>query len=72
MSHSAPASDHDDLVFRALAETSPDAIITIGADSVIRSVNAATERIFGWPASALVGQPLTMLMPERMRPGPMD
>ena len=69
MSHSAPASDHDDLVFRALAETSPDAIITIGADSVIRSVNAATERIFGWPASALVGQPLTMLMPERMRPG---
>ena len=68
-----PTSDSEtnpeqgDLRFRALAETAPDAIITIDTDSVIQSVNPATERIFGWTAEEMIGQPLTLIMPERLR-----
>src|SRR5690242_10092190 len=53
--------------FEALAESAPDAILTIDADSVILSANPATERIFGYSAEELVGQSLTILIPPRMR-----
>ena len=60
--------DHAQL-YRVLAESAPDAIITIDAESVVLSVNPAAERIFGYTAAELIGQPLAMLMPERMRAG---
>ncbi len=47
--------------------TVADAIVTIDADSTIRFVNPATDRIFGYPPGSLVGQSLTTLMPTRMR-----
>ena len=58
---------HDER-YRVLAETAPDAIVTIDETGVILTVNPATEKIFGWTPKALVGQPLTMLMPAHMRP----
>lgn len=60
--------DHAQL-YRVLAESAPDAIITIDEHSVVLSVNPAAERIFGYTAAELIGQPLAMLMPERMRAG---
>ena len=54
-------------MYRVLAESAPDAIIAIDADSVILTVNPAAEAIFGYPAEELVGRPLSMLMPDRMR-----
>lgn len=53
--------------YRAVAEAATDAIITIDADSTILIVNPATERIFGYSNQELIGQPLTMLMPEYLR-----
>ena len=53
--------------FRALAQTAPDAIVTGDAENRILYVNPAAERLFGHPASELVGRPLTALMPERLR-----
>lgn len=53
--------------YRVLADSAPDAIITMDANSVILSVNAATERIFGYSPSELVGQKMEILMPVRMR-----
>jgi PAS domain S-box-containing protein len=53
--------------FRVLAETAPDAIVTIDEDSRILTVNDATLRLFGWSAEELLGQRLTMLMPEEFR-----
>ena len=53
--------------FEALAESAPDAILTIDAQSTILSANPAVERIFGWDPGELVGRPLTTLIPERMR-----
>jgi PAS domain S-box-containing protein len=54
-------------MFEALAASAPDAILTIDEDSMILSANAATERIFGYAPSELVGKLLTMLIPERLR-----
>ena len=59
---------HDER-YRVLAETAPDAIVTIDEAGVILTVNPATEHIFGWSPEALIGQPLVVLMPPHMRPG---
>ena len=53
--------------YRAVAEAATDAIITIDSDSTILIVNPAAERIFGYSSEELIGQPLTMLMPEYLR-----
>lgn len=44
-----------------------DAIITIDSQGVIQSVNASTLKLFGYSGSELVGQSITMLMPEPHR-----
>jgi len=53
--------------YRAVAEAATDAIITIDSDSTILTVNPATEKIFGYSTEEIIGQPLTMLMPEYLR-----
>lgn len=53
--------------YRVLAETAPEAIITMDSDSVILSVNPATERIFGYKPDELVGKDMCVLIPERLR-----
>lgn len=53
--------------FRTLAETASDAIITIDEDSRIVLVNHAAERIFGYTMAEMLGQELTMLMPDYLR-----
>jgi PAS domain S-box-containing protein len=52
--------------FQAFAETAPDAIVTGDPDDRITYVNPAAERLFGYAAPDMVGQPLTLLMPARM------
>ena len=53
--------------YRSVTDESTDAIITVDSDSTILSVKPATERIFGSSTTELIGQPLTMLMPESLR-----
>jgi PAS domain S-box-containing protein len=53
--------------YRAVADAATDAIITIDSDSTILVVNPAAERIFGYSSEEMIGQPLTMLMPEYLR-----
>jgi PAS domain S-box-containing protein len=54
--------------YRALVETDPDGVVTIDAQSsVILAVNPAMCRIFGYTAEQMVGKPLTVLMPHRLR-----
>ncbi len=52
---------------RIVVETATEAVISIDGNSKILFVNPATIRIFGYESSELIGQPLTMLMPEFMR-----
>lgn len=53
--------------FRTLAETASDAIITIDERGYIVFVNPAVEKIFGYQPAEMVGEDLTMLMPEYLR-----
>lgn len=49
---------------RAIVETAVDAIITIDPRGTIQSVNASTERLFGYGAAELAGRNINVLMPE--------
>ena len=53
--------------YRVIADAASDAIITIDTGSRILVVNRAVERIFGHPPDELIGQSLTLLMPEYLR-----
>jgi two-component system, cell cycle sensor histidine kinase and response regulator CckA len=53
--------------FRAVTVTASEAIITIDENSIIQLVNPATERIFGYKPEEMLGQNLSMIMPERFR-----
>ncbi len=53
--------------YRVLAETATDAIVTINSESRILFLNAAAESIFGYARAEMLGQDLTMLMPEYLR-----
>jgi PAS domain S-box-containing protein len=52
---------------RAVVETAVDGIITIAERGNIETVNPATEQIFGYTASEMIGRNVAMLMPEPYR-----
>lgn len=49
---------------QAISDNVMEAIITIDPDSTIVACNSATERLFGWTASELIGQNVSLLIPE--------
>lgn len=51
--------------FRNLCEAAPDGIVLVGKGGIISLVNKQTERIFGYPRTALIGQPIEKLIPQR-------
>ncbi|HLQ02323.1 MAG TPA: PAS domain S-box protein [Burkholderiales bacterium] len=53
--------------FRAVTETASDAIISADGQGTIIYFNQAAERIFGYSAREALGEPLTLLMPERFQ-----
>src|ERR687897_708648 len=53
--------------YRTVLEAAFDAIVTITPDGIVRWFNRGAERIFGHRAEEVVGQPVTLLMPERYR-----
>ncbi len=59
---SPPASELEGY-FRAIIESSDDAIVGKDLNGVVRSWNPGAERIFGYAAAEMVGQPITRLFP---------
>ena len=53
--------------FRALAASANDAIVSADSHGHITYFNPGAERLFGYAATDVTGQPLTLLMPERFR-----
>ncbi|HRE99593.1 MAG TPA: ATP-binding protein [Pirellulaceae bacterium] len=53
---------------QSILDTAPEAILTLGRDGTIASVNPAAERIFGRPIAALVGSKVSDLIPELQAP----
>ena len=56
-------------LYQLLWETTTDAGIIMDEHSVILAANPGLERMLGHPVDSLVGQPLTVLQPERLRGG---
>ncbi len=54
--------------YRVIAEAASDAILTIDEGGEILFASKAAERIFGYRLDELVGRPLSMLLPEHLRP----
>ena len=52
---------------RAVLDTLADAVVAADATNTIVYINAAAERLLGWTARELSGQPLTVIQPERLR-----
>jgi PAS domain S-box-containing protein len=52
---------------RTIVEIAPDAVITIDENQIVTLFNPKAEEIFGYSANEVLGQPLTMLMPEKSR-----
>jgi len=61
------ATEHAQALFRQLFLASPDAIVVTAVDGRISAVNPASERLFGFSESELIGHLVEMLIPERFR-----
>jgi len=53
--------------FRRVTDAATDAIVSADADGVLCSWNTGAERMFGWRAEEVIGAPLTVIMPQRLR-----
>ncbi|MEY4385464.1 MAG: hypothetical protein RLY20_747, partial [Verrucomicrobiota bacterium] len=55
--------------YRSMAESATSAIVSADQAGQIFAWNAAAARMFGYTAAEAIGQPLTLIMPERHRSG---
>ncbi len=53
--------------YRLLWATAGDAFVLFDRENIILEANAAVETIFGHPPDEVIGQPLAILQPERLR-----
>ena len=74
MSESAPFRDAEQLLglpqgenYRQLLEAAPDAILVVNLEGRILFANRQTQKIFGYSAEELAGQPIELLIPGRLR-----
>ena len=63
------AHAHAESLYHALWGTTTDAILVLDPHSIIRHANPSTQSVFGHPPEQLIGKPLSLLQPERMRQG---
>ena len=57
----------DEPIYHAMVEAAPNAMVLVDRSGSIVLVNAQTERMFGAPRAALIGQPIEALVPKRYR-----
>jgi len=57
----------DDVRFRGLLESTPDAIVIFNGKGSIELINAQTEKLFGYKRDELLGKKVEILLPVRYR-----
>ena len=62
MTHTA--TQPDPALIAAIVDMAADAIICVSPDDLILSANRGAEKMFGWTAQELLGQPFAVLLPE--------
>src|SRR5882724_959412 len=55
--------------FRRVVEAAPSAMIMVNQEGQITLANQQAEKTFGYPREELLGRPIEMLAPERLRSG---
>jgi PAS domain S-box-containing protein len=60
--------DAEAWLFRRLVQEMPEAVIFADPTGVIRLWNSGAETMFGYSAGEVVGQPLDLIIPDRLRP----
>lgn len=53
--------------FRAVFNAAPDGFLVVDETGNIRAANPKVEQMFGWSAEEIDGEPVEMLLPERLR-----
>jgi len=53
--------------YRDFLETAPDAMVIIDGEGIIRLANGQAQQMFGLPVTGMIGQPVEILLPERLR-----
>lgn len=60
-------AQREDLMFRGLLESAPDAMVIVDVGGTIVLVNAQAEALFGYDRREMLGQPVELLVPPRLR-----
>jgi PAS domain S-box-containing protein len=61
--------DLSDTVYRGVFAQAPDAIVVVDRTGKILEANSQVEQLFGYGRLELLGQPIEILVPERLRTG---
>jgi len=67
MGSNLPSEQPELLLFKAIVEQTPDAIIFADRDGVIRVWNRGAAAVFGFSAAEAIGSSLDIIIPERFR-----
>jgi PAS domain S-box-containing protein len=59
--------EESEAYFRVLIESAPDAMIIVDDNGEIAIVNGQAERMFGYDREEMLGKPIEMLLPDRVR-----
>jgi nitric oxide dioxygenase len=59
--------DNTTPISERIVQGTPDAVIYADRDGAVQLWNAGAEAMFGWTATEAIGQPLDMIIPERLR-----
>ncbi|CAM4126786.1 PAS domain S-box protein [Deinococcus marmoris] len=61
------AAEEDQAFLAAIVEASQNAIVGMELNDTIRSWNAGAERLYGYKAAEVIGQPITLIIPPELR-----